>query len=251
VLLAILSDVHANLQALDACLAHARERHAEQYAFLGDLVGYGGDPGAVVDAVMALSAKGAFAVQGNHDLGAFGGVDAAEVSSDAGDSRTALEWTRGALNPAQLEFLSALPLSRRVDKTLFVHASAAAPQEFPYIRGPDGARDSLKATDASLTFVGHMHHQRLYYLGADQQAYSFTPTPGVAIPVASHRRWLAVVGSVGQPRDRDNQAAYVLHDTARRTVAFHRVPYDWQGAARRIREMNLPDFFADRLEDGV
>jgi diadenosine tetraphosphatase ApaH/serine/threonine PP2A family protein phosphatase len=250
VLLAILSDVHSNHQALDACLRHARERHAEQFAFLGDLVGYGGDPGAVLDVVMGLVGKGAIVVQGNHDLGAIGGLEVAEVA-DVGDALEALKWTSGVLTPPQLAFLKGLPLQQRVDRTLFVHSSAVTPAEFPYIRGTESARDSLKATDASLTFVGHMHHQRLYYLGADKEAYAFAPTPGVPIPVASHRRWLAVVGSVGQPRDRDNQAAYVLHDTVKRTVAFHRVPYDWKGAARRIREMNLPDYFADRLEDGV
>ena len=245
-LVAILSDIHANREALDACLRHAKERGAQQYAFLGDLVGYGADPGPVIDRVQELVEAGAWVVVGNHDKGVLGEGDTTD-----GDARTAVVWTQSVLSEAQREFLLGLPLTRRVDRTLFVHASASQPHEYPYVRGSESARDSLKATDATHTFVGHMHHQRLYYLGADARAYMFQPTPGVAIPVAPHRRWLAVVGSVGQPRDRDNTAAYVTFDTSKRQVAFHRVPYDWEHAAARIRKVGLPEFFAQRLGDGI
>jgi diadenosine tetraphosphatase ApaH/serine/threonine PP2A family protein phosphatase len=242
---AILSDIHANLQALEACLKHARGVGVEGYAFLGDLVGYGGDPGAVLDRVRELHAAGAPVVAGNHDVGVMG-----EDSVD-GEAKAAAQWTFTVLSEEQKAFLKGLPLTHRAERVLYVHASAAKPGDYPYIRGPDSARDSLKATDATHTFVGHMHHQRLYYLGADGLAYSFKPTAGVAIPVPSHRRWLAVVGSVGQPRDRDNAAAYATFDPAKRQLTFHRVPYDWEGAAARIRQVGLPAFFANRLEDGI
>ena len=245
-LVAILSDIHANLQALEACLKHARGLQVQGYAFLGDLVGYGGDPGAVLDRVRELAAAGAPVVAGNHDVGVLGEEDSVD-----GEARKAAEWTSSVLSEAQRKFLEGLPLTHRVERALYVHSSAARPQDFPYIRGPESARDSLKATDATHTFVGHMHHQRLYYLGSDGSAYSFKPTPGVAIPVPSHRRWLTVVGSVGQPRDRDNAAAYATFDAAKRQVTFHRVPYDWEQAASRIRQVGLPAFFADRLGDGV
>lgn len=245
-LVAILSDIHANREALDACLRHAKERGAEQYAFLGDLVGYGADPGAVIDRVQELAATGAWVVVGNHDKGVLGEGDATD-----GDAKVALGWTQTVLSPGQRSFLERLPLTQRVDRLLLVHASASKPHEYPYVRGSESARESLKATDATHTFVGHMHEQRLYYLGADARAYVFVPTPGVAIPVAPHRRWLIVVGSVGQPRDRDNTAAYVTFDTGKRQVAFHRVPYDWEHAAARIRKVGLPDFFAQRLEHGI
>jgi len=243
---AILSDIHGNREALEACLRHARERGAEQYAFLGDLVGYGADPGAVIERVQELAHAGAYLVVGNHDKGVVGEEDATD-----GDARKAIEWTQAALSTEQREFLKAMPLTQRVERMLLVHASAHKPHEFPYVRGSESARESLKATDATHTFVGHMHHQRLYYLGADARAYSFVPTPGVAIPVAPHRRWLAVVGSVGQPRDRDNTAAYAIFDAAKRQLAFQRVPYDWEHAAARIRKAGLPEFFAQRLEEGI
>jgi diadenosine tetraphosphatase ApaH/serine/threonine PP2A family protein phosphatase len=245
-LVAILSDLHANLPALEACLKHARGLGVQGHAFLGDLVGYGAEPGAVLDRVGELAAAGAPVVLGNHDVGVLGEEDTTD-----GEARRAAQWTQSVLTPAQREFLQALPLTHRAEKALYVHASAARPSDFPYVRGPDSARDSLKATDATHTFVGHMHHQRLYYLAADGLAYSFKPTAGVAIPVPSHRRWLAVVGSVGQPRDRDPTAAYATFDAAKRQVTFHRVPYDWELAAQRIRQAGLPAFFADRLEDGV
>jgi diadenosine tetraphosphatase ApaH/serine/threonine PP2A family protein phosphatase len=245
-LVAILSDIHANQQALEACLRHARGIGAQGYAFLGDLVGYGADPGAVLDRVGELAQAGAPVVLGNHDVGVLGDEDSTD-----GEARRAAQWTQSVLTPAHRDFLKGLPLTHRAERVLYVHASALKPSDYPYIRGPEGARDSLKATDATHTFVGHMHHQRLYYLAADGLAYSFKPTPGVAIPVPSHRRWLAVVGSVGQPRDRDNTAAYVTFDAQKRQLTFHRVPYDWEQAAARIRQAGLPGFFADRLEDGV
>jgi len=245
-LVAILSDIHANLQALDACLKHARGLGVQGHAVLGDLVGYGGDPGAVLDRVGEFAAAGAPVVLGNHDVGVLG-----EEDSTDGEARQAAQWTQSVLTPAQQAFLKGLPLTHRAERALYVHSSAVKPADFPYVRGPEGARDSLKATDATHTFVGHMHHQRLYYLAADGLAYAFKPTAGVAIPVPSHRRWLAVVGSVGQPRDRDNTSAYATFDAQKRQVAFHRVPYDYEQAAARIRAAGLPPFFADRLEDGV
>jgi diadenosine tetraphosphatase ApaH/serine/threonine PP2A family protein phosphatase len=245
-LVAILSDLHANLQALEACLKHARGLGVQGHAFLGDLVGYGGDPGAVLDRVRELAAQGAPVVLGNHDVGVLGEEDGTD-----GEARVATEWTQSVLSPEQRDFLKGLPMSHRAEKALYVHASAARSADFPYVRGPEAARDSLKATDATHTFVGHMHHQRLYYLAGDGLAYAFKPTAGVTIPVPSHRRWLAVVGSVGQPRDRDNTAAYATFDAAKRQVTFHRVPYDWEAAAARIRQVGLPAHFADRLEDGT
>lgn len=243
-LVAILSDIHANREALEACLRHAKERGVEQYAQLGDLVGYGADPGAVIERLQELG--DVWSVAGNHDKWVLGEGDVTD-----NDARAALGWTRGVLTHAQRGFLEAMPLTRRVERLLLVHSSAARPHEFPYVRGTDGARESLRATDASHTFVGHVHEQRLYYLGADGRAYGFVPTPGVAIPVGAHRKWLVVVGSVGQPRDRDNTAGYVTFDTERRQLTFHRVPYDWEYAAARIRRAGLPDFFAQRLEDGI
>ena len=99
-------------------------------------------------------------------------------------------------------------------------------------------------------FCGHVHEPVLYHLGANARPQPFRPTPGVAIPVPKHRRWLAVVGSVGQPRDGNTAASYAVVDLEKNTLTFHRIPYDWAGAARKILAAGLPERLAVRLQKG-
>ncbi|HTY98939.1 MAG TPA: metallophosphoesterase family protein [Rhodocyclaceae bacterium] len=244
-MLALIADIHSNLEALEACLEHARGQGAQAFAFLGDLVGYNADPVAVVDRVRACVEEGAIAVRGNHDA-AVGGV--AESMNPA--AATAIEWTRHRLRPDQAEFLAGLPLTVRRDDSFFVHAGAAAPERWNYVRNGLQAAASLDAACSRYVFGGHVHEQVLYFLAADDRAEAFTPTPGAPIPVARHRRWLALVGSAGQPRDGSPAACYALFDPARAQLTFHRVPYDHQAAAAKVRAAGLPEEFARRLETG-
>jgi diadenosine tetraphosphatase ApaH/serine/threonine PP2A family protein phosphatase len=244
--LALLADLHANLEGLLACLEHAREQGAEQHAFIGDLVGYGGDPVAVIEVVRDHAARGAVVVRGNHD---------AAISDEGADTmnkaaEAAVEWTRGQLGPDHRAFLAGLPLTARLDDLFFVHASADRPADWTYVSDPLRAEESLRAAGAPYVFSGHIHEQALYYLGTGAHPLHFKPVPGVAIPVPPHRQWLAVVGSAGQPRDGNTAAAYALLDTRRRTLTFHRVPYEWSRAAARIRAAGLPEPLARRLERG-
>ncbi|CAM4172008.1 metallophosphoesterase family protein [Paracidovorax anthurii] len=249
--LALLSDIHANRQALDACLAHARAQGAEQFALLGDLVGYGADPVAVVEAVMDLAAQGAPCVLGNHDAAA---VEPPPESGLLGEQST--RWTHGQLAPRHREFLAGLPLMRRLGaSTLLVHASVDGPEQWHYVHDSGAAERSMSAASAldpaiRYVFCGHVHEQALYFLTPTAKLMRFTPQPGVPVPVPPHRQWLAVAGSVGQPRDRDVRAMYALFDDEAATVTFHRVPYDHAAAAAAVRAAGLPAFFADRLEEG-
>ena len=247
--IALLSDIHANLQALDACLIHARAQQAERFVFLGDLVGYGADPRAVVDRIMQLTDEGAKTIQGNHDAMA---VKPPPLVRTVGDSTAA--WTHRQLTPGQRDWLSRLPLTLQDDKTLYVHASANEPQAWHYVYDPRAAQASMDGAAAwpgvQYVFGGHVHSQTLYYQGAGNTLMPFTPQPGVAIPVAPHRQWLATIGSVGQPRDGNTDAMYCLFDTGRAQLTFHRVPYDHLAAAAAIRKVGLHEFFADRLERG-
>jgi diadenosine tetraphosphatase ApaH/serine/threonine PP2A family protein phosphatase len=108
----------------------------------------------------------------------------------------------------------------------------------------------MAGPEASWIFSGHVHEQALYHLAPGGTALHFKPVPGVAIPVPSRRRWLAVVGSVGQPRDGNTAACYALFDTVRAVLTFHRVPYGWAAAAAKIRAAGLPEALALRLERG-
>jgi diadenosine tetraphosphatase ApaH/serine/threonine PP2A family protein phosphatase len=246
---AFLSDIHANIQAFNACLEHARAQGAQQLAILGDLVGYGADPVAVVQQVQALAAEGAWVVKGNHDAMAVS--PPAEVGSMGESTAT---WTHQQLNTEQLDFLDKLPLTIQQDNILLVHASANEPALWRYVVDEQSAGASLdaaaKSGDVRYVFGGHVHEQMLYYRGAGAKLMRFLPTPGVAVPMPKHRHWLATIGSVGQPRDGNSQAMYALFDTAKSRLTFHRVSYDHDAAAAAIRQAGLPNYFADRLELG-
>lgn len=244
--IALLTDLHANREALTACLAHAQERDIQQYAFLGDLVGYGADPGWVVDTVMAFVAKGAIAVLGNHDQAAVHGAR----SQMHAEAAQAVDWTRAQLNPAQLDFLTQLPYTREQYGCLFVHASAAAPEQWEYITGAVEASRSMYATSCRVTFCGHVHEPALYNMSPTGKVSSFTPIGDSNIPLATTRQWLAIPGSVGQPRDGNPAACYAIFDAASHDLTFFRVPYDYDAAAEKIRRAGLPGRLAQRLLEG-
>ena len=247
--LALLSDVHANIQALEACVAHARAQQAQRFVFLGDMVGYGADPGAVVDRIIQLTEEGALAIQGNHDAMAV--TPPVEVKT-VGDSTAT--WTHRELLPDQRDWISRLPLTVQHESALFVHASANDPHLWRYVYDARAARDSLDGAAAwpgvQYVFGGHVHLQTLYYQGAGGNLMPFAPQPGIGIPVPKHRKWLATVGSAGQPRDGNTHAMYALFDMGRAQLTFHRVAYDHLAAAAAIRRVGLHEFFADRLEKG-
>lgn len=247
--LALLSDIHANIQAFDACLAHASAQGAQQFALLGDLVGYGADPVAVVQRAQALAAAGAWLIKGNHE--AMTVSPPARVNS-VGDSTAA--WTHAQLDSSQRDFLDKLPLTIQQNAILLVHASVDGPELWRYVYDERAAAASLDAATAMpevrYVFGGHVHMQTLYYRGTGAGLMKFTPTPGVAVPVPRHRHWLATIGSVGQPRDGNPQAMYALFDLEKLQLTFQRVSYDHHAAAAAIRRAGLPAFFADRLESG-
>ena len=245
-LIALLSDIHANLEALEACLGHAKSRGAERYALLGDFVGYGADAAGVVAIVERYASDGAIVLKGNHDQAI------EKPTSWFNDvARVSLAWARETLSPEQKRFLAGLPLVHREGETCYAHASAASPERWDYIDSPGAARRSIDAADAAYTFCGHVHDQTLYFLGARGKPSVFRPVPGRAIPVGRHRRWLALVGSVGQPRDSNPAAAYAQFDTVLERITFHRVPYDHLAAAEKIRAAGLPLSIAYRVEKGI
>ena len=245
-LLALLSDIHANRQAFSACLDAARARGADRLIFLGDFVGYGGDPEWTVETAIRLIADGAVAVRGNHDQAI--GTPSETMNATA---QTAIEWTRDRLTAAQRRFLAQLPLALEEEDRLYVHSEASQPARWRYVQAtPDAAR-SMIATRAHVTFCGHIHQPALYSMSATARMTSFVPTAGVPIKLLKGRQWLAVLGSVGQPRDRNPAAAFALYDTASCEITYCRVPYDVEAAAQRIRDNGLPPWLAERLFVGA
>lgn len=244
--LALITDIHANREAFEACLEQARLHGADRLALLGDFVGYGADPRWVVEQVQALVAEGAIAVKGNHDVA----VADAPSPHLVEEARRVVAWTREHLDAVHLAFLQALPLKCVEADCLFVHANAFAPAGWEYVTGRDEAARSMDATTCRHTFCGHVHTPVLFHRSSLGKIADFHPTPGVAIPVPGHRQWLALPGSAGQPRDGNPAACWAMFDTERHTLTYYRVPYDVEAAAAKILAAQLPPFLAERLRSG-
>ena len=243
--LAFLADIHANLRALEACLDHAARQGAQRLVFLGDFVGYGPEPSEVLDRVMQETARGAMAVAGNHDEAV-----ALLEETMTSDASRAIAWTRGQLGPAARDFLATLPMRYEDGTRLYVHAS---PQTYPawiYVNDGPSAKRALEASRAQAVFCGHTHIPALHGITATGQLVSFQPVPSVPIPLPRHRRWLNVIGAVGQSRDGDPSAAYAVLDTDRSEITHFRVPYDCDAAALAVLRAGLPPSLAERLRTG-
>ena len=241
-LIAILADIHSNREAFDACLDDAYAQGADQFVLLGDLVGYGADPSYIVDQAAQMVGDGALAILGNHDAAVdHGGFDMND------HARAAIDWTRDHLDREQRNFLAMLPLQHRAQNLLYVHAEASQPQDWRYVLSQREAEVSLNATDATVTFCGHVHRPQLYTMVPRKPSCSFTPKGSVPIPLSGNRKWLAVMGSVGQPRDENPSAAYGLYDDTKKHLTFRRVAYDIETAAEKIRRAGLPAILSARL----
>ena len=250
--LALLTDLHANREAVEACLAHAEGQRVDQYAFTGDFVGYGADPAWVVRTVMDYVARGAVAVQGNHDYSV-----THPSSREAGppqmhaEAREVIEWTRGQLDPEQLAFLADLPLTQKHGNAFFVHASAWEPIRWEYVTGIEEAERSLKASHSRIVFSGHVHAPALYRRADDGRMGRHVPQAGQRIPLQPQHQYLVLPGSTGQPRDQNNAACYAVFDDEARDISYFRVPYDHGAAARKVIAAGLPIVFAMRLVEGI
>src|SRR2546421_7853597 len=219
-LIALMTDIHANREAFSACLTHAASCPVDRYVFLGDYVGYAADPGWAVDTIMDHVGRGAIALLGNHDEA----ISATRVQMNE-VAWAAIEWTRTRLDAWQRKFLAALPLTVEQADRLYVHASGWTPAAWHYVVDAQDARHSFEATAHRVQFCGHVHVPELYHLSAAGKIGAFSPVAGVGIPLLPQRRWLAVIGAVGQPRDGIPAAGYALFDVGRSTLTYVRVPY--------------------------
>jgi diadenosine tetraphosphatase ApaH/serine/threonine PP2A family protein phosphatase len=244
-LIALLGDIHSNQQALEACLNDAAGMGALRHVFLGDFVGYGGDPDAVLSVVQTMCANGALAVKGNHD------DMAADFDRDMNPSAArAAKWTREQLTDPQRAFLDNLPLTITEDDRLYVHADASAPAKWRYVTDSACARDSLEASKSRIVFCGHVHQPAIYGLAIGDNITRFVPEEDCKVPLLKSRRWHIVLPSVGQPRDGNPLAGYALYDPDTLEVTFRRVPYDIDAAAEAIISAGLPIGLANRLHRG-
>jgi len=237
---AILSDVHGNLEALQAVLADLRREGAEKIAFLGDAVGYGANPG---ECLLLLREQTEFWVAGNHDWGAVGLTDVSYFNTAA---KAAVLWTGGELAEEYRTFLRRLPLVHQAEGITFVHATPNEPGEWNYILTYPEAEQAFGALTGGLAFIGHSHRPVILARGKG----SVDTLEWEAAVLEKGIRYIINVGSVGQPRDGNPQAAYGLYDGGERKFLLKRVPYDISAAQQKIIRAGLPTSLARRLAEG-
>jgi predicted phosphodiesterase len=238
--IAVLSDIHANLVALDAVLADAAEVDAIWH--LGDVVGYGPDPDGVV---ARLRGVGALGVRGNHDAAAVGGSEIDWFNTDA---RRAMEWTRTAISPETIAWLTDQPERRTVDGCELVHGSPREPL-WEYVTSANVARANLARLEAPIGLHGHTHAPVAWVEDGDDRIDLVRGRSGSPLELAG-RRALINPGSVGQPRDGDPRASYAILDPKAGRVSWHRVPYDIVAVQEAMRAVGLPSSLRARLSVG-
>jgi diadenosine tetraphosphatase ApaH/serine/threonine PP2A family protein phosphatase len=240
-IVAVVSDVHANLEALDAVLADQREMGAERLWCLGDIVGYGADPDLVV---ARLTGAGVLSVAGNHDRAACGQIRLGYFNAAAA---AAAVWTAETIRPETRAWLEALPLEVVESGVRMVHSSPSNPPAWRYVLSVAEAEGEFHAFQEALCLIGHSHFPGAFELDGDGVRYSRADL----VDLDPECRYLVNVGSVGQPRDGDPRACYLLYDDEARRLMHRRVAYDIGEAQRKIRSAGLPAFLADRLAQGV
>lgn len=244
--IAILTDIHGNQEAFSAVLADMAERAVDRTVMLGDIVGYGPDPAWCVEKTMELVAAGALCIKGNHDSAIADPKESLNVTA-----RRAIDWTRPLLGAAQKQFLAELPLTLSLDDVLFVHASANDPGDWIYVTNASRAMPSFRVSTARVIFCGHVHVPALISCNMGGHVQQQKVLTGRPIPLIRSRRWLAVVGSVGQPRDGAAQGGYAIFDNESNELTFLRVPYDVTTTVQKVRQAGLPESLAMRLNWGA
>ena len=241
--LAIISDIHSNVEALTEVLRTAEQYKVDRVVSLGDIVGYGASPNECCELVRAHTEV---TLLGNHDAAVAGRMDYSFYYDAA---RHALDWSANVVSDENLEWLRSLPYTYRIGEVGFCHGSPIEPRAYEYIFALEQARELMPhVLDLpEVTFIGHSHLCKAFAIGNgevnDVVAQKFGVRRGY--------KYIISVGSVGQPRDYDNRACFVVHDTDARTVEYVRVEYDIEASAQKIFDADLALNFGKRLFLGV
>lgn len=237
---AIISDIHANLPALTAVLEDIDKLGIEECVCLGDIVGYGAQPAECIE---LLQARNLYAIlRGNHD--AYVAADGEPLNLSA-ETAEVIRWTRGQLTPEQRVWLGALPLTLLGRDYEAVHASLHQPDQWGYVLEPAAAAQHFAHQSKPLCFIGHSHQPKMFVEGEDR-ALDITSLESVR----ANRKQVVNVGAVGQPRDKDERACYVVYRRAEQDVWWRRIPYDITAAQQAILVAGLPGKYAHRLSLG-
>jgi diadenosine tetraphosphatase ApaH/serine/threonine PP2A family protein phosphatase len=242
---AVISDIHGNLYALEAVLDALEKDAPDKIWSLGDTVGYGPRPNRCAALVQERTTV---SLAGNHDLGVLGADEVASLLDFSHDAAAAGRWTQEVLSDEARTYLAGLEPLAKVDGVELFHASPRDPV-WDYVLTAEGALDALELTEAPLVLVGHSHVALAIGMTGETLDGGLAPE-GSEVDLASGR-WLLNPGSVGQPRDGDPRAAYLMIDFDAKRAQFRRVPYPVERTQAEIRERNLPEALAERLAHGL
>jgi len=237
----IFSDVHGNLEALEAVIAAYQGESIDRYLCAGDLVGYGADPCKCIEKVQSLIP---LTVAGNHD---WASIDLFSIAYFNPQAAKAIEWTRRELDTAAEAFLRSLPLVHTETTFTLVHGSLDSPHDFNYIIDGFSAEQTFMRMQTAVCFVGHSHVAGVFEKDTAGRMSYLTEYP---IEIRKGDRYLVNVGSVGQPRDGNPDACYCIFDTDTNKLEIRRAAYDVRSAREKIIKIGLPRFLADRLLTG-
>ncbi len=247
---AVLCDIHGNLEALTAVLADIEKRqHVDSIVCLGDIVGYGPDPGACLEIIRR---KAGLVVAGNHDLAAGSAEALSQLNADA---KTLIRWSAQRLGREERRFLSGLPLEIKTGSCHFVHGSPYQPSRFNYILDTFTAKKAFLNSKEKFIFVGHSHVPAIFIEIEYKRMFAgfihnVRDLAAPEVEIEPSKRYLINAGSVGQPRDGDARAAYGLLDAKERRFELVRVAYDVDAVVSKLRRYGLPGSLADRLKNG-
>ena len=236
---ALVSDIHANLEAFNACLAVIEKEKCDKIVCLGDIVGYGANPHECIELVQKHEMA---TIAGNHDFACIGKTNINYFNTYA---KEATLWTRKQTTEADKEWLASLPLVDYHDNFTVVHGTLYSPELFDYIQTTYDAYLSLQLLENQVCFLGHSHVPITFFQG---EMISYTLHPEISIEDGV--KALINIGSIGQPRDDNPKASFAIYDTTAKKVRIMRVEYDIETAADKIRKAGLPEPLAERLKFG-
>ena len=237
---AVIADIHSNLEALTAVLDFLKKEQIEQYLCLGDIVGYGADPGECLKIIRDL--PNCTVIAGNHDYGV---ADKTDLSAFNIYALKAVMWTREQLSEEELNYLDRLPLVENLDNITIVHSSLNKPKKWQYVKNLEEAYFSFFYLNKNICFIGHSHRPRIFSF-RDGEYDEFIPQE---FSVADQEtKYIINVGSVGQPRDGIWQAACCIYDDKEQILKIKRIPYDVARTQQKIIKADLPEYLAARLK---
>lgn len=239
--IAFFSDVHSNLEALQAVLDDAKEHKVEKFHFLGDAVGYGPDPNECVKIVCDLSE---ICLYGNHDYAALGLMDISYFNPYAAE---AIRWTQSNLSTESKDLFKDFKMTAKVDDIFLVHGTPGNPEEWDYLLDLADAEYNFPAFEEKVCLVGHSHVPVVFKKKGEERALL---SREVEVFFKDDWRYIINIGSVGQPRDNDPRASYLIYDKAERRLFLRRVEYDFTITQKKMAELGLPKYLYDRLAVG-